>query len=65
MLQLKNQTPFQSTLSLLPDANGVDTLFVAVKATFTFVDSQIEIAEQQQPVHLEDEYWGDPAESSL
>ena len=64
MLQLKNKTPFQTQISLFPDPQGIDTLYVVVKATFG-LDPHIHIAEKQQPIVMADEYWGEPGMSSL
>lgn len=64
MLQLKNQTPFQAQIFLFPDPQGIDTLYVVVKATFG-LDPHIHIAEKQQPLVMADEYWGEPGMSSL
>ena len=65
MLQLQNHTPFEAAFFVFPDADGVDTLFVAVKATFGFGPKGVAIAAKQCPVTLADEYWGEPAKSSL
>jgi hypothetical protein len=64
VLQLDNQTPFKATIALLPDRFGIDTLYVIVKATVTLRPS-LALAEVQAPLTLADEYYGDPAESSL
>lgn len=64
MLQLKNDTPFKAGIALFPNEKGVDTLYVTVKVTFTLGQS-VDVAEQQQPVRLADEYWGEPGLSSL
>ena len=64
MLQLDNDTPFSAHLSVLPDVEGVDTLFVVLKATFAFQPS-MRVAEQQLPVLLADDYMGEPGTSSL
>lgn len=64
MLQLKNNTPFTSAFALFPDSQGIDTLYVMVKATF-LIGSQWTIAEQQLPLYQADEYWGEPGQSSL
>ena len=49
MLQLKNNTPFQSSIFVFPNEQGIDTLYVVVKATFAVGDC-IEVAETQRPV---------------
>lgn len=64
MLQLKNKTPFEAQIFLFPDPQGIDTLYVVVKATFG-LEPEIHIAEKQQPVVIADEYWGEPGMSSL
>jgi len=64
MLQLANETPFISTLNLLADVEGIDTLYVVVKATFV-LGYELALAEEQTPIHMADEYFGDPGESSL
>lgn len=66
MLQLSNTSPFEARIFGLPDREGVDTMFVVVKATFRLVAGGVAIDEhEQQPVVLADEYWGEPGESSL
>jgi hypothetical protein len=64
VLQLKNATPFAALVMPLPDADGVDTLFTVVKATFT-IGEQLTPADEQVPVTLASEHHGDPAASSL
>lgn len=64
MLQLKNSSPFKAAIAVFPDEKGVDTLYVAVKATFDMA-TPARVAEFQQPVVLADEYWGEPGKSSL
>ena len=64
MLQLENTSPFAPAMMLFPDESGVDTVYVVVKATFT-LHPKLELAEEQVPVTLADEYWGEPGESSL
>ena len=64
MLQLKNRTPFAAQLLLLPDADGVDTLYGVIKGTFS-LGPRVTVAEQQAPVRLADEYYGEPHSSSI
>jgi hypothetical protein len=64
MLQLVNQTPFAASLLLLPNQQGIDTIYVVIKATFT-LRPVVAVAEQQVPVWLADEYVGSPGQSSL
>lgn len=64
MLQLSNNTPFNAGFQVFPDKTGVDTLFLVVKATFVMGDT-LRLSEQQVPIHLADEYTGEPGQSSL
>src|SRR6266704_6573213 len=64
MLQFKNGTPFQGTISLMPDVEAIDTLFAIVKATLV-LGERLSLAEKQLPVTLADEYHGEPGKSSI
>jgi hypothetical protein len=64
MLELKNDTPFVSEISVITDRDGIDTLCVVMKATYELT-SEIRIAEEQQPIVKEDVYWGETDKSSL
>jgi hypothetical protein len=64
MLQLDNQTPFKASISVLPDHSGIETLYVVVKATVT-LHPALALADVQVTPSLADEYYGDPAISSL
>jgi hypothetical protein len=64
MLQVKNRTPFKTSLMLLPDADGIDTVYTVVKATFT-LGSRLTLADEQVPVVLTDQHYADPASSSI
>lgn len=64
MLQLDNQTPFKASIAVLPDSSGVDTLYIVVKATLTLRPNLSLAAEQVAPA-MADEYYDDPATSSL
>jgi hypothetical protein len=64
MLQFKNGTPFVGTIFLLPDPNGVDTLFTVVKGTFA-LNGGVRVAEEQVPVAVEDKFHGDAGSSSI
>lgn len=64
MLQLENQTPFDAGLAVLPDPDGVDTLYVAVRATFA-LDRGLSVAPEQARLRAADEPWGDPESTSL
>ncbi len=64
MLQLDNRTPFKASIAVLPDRAGIDTLYVVVKGTAT-LRPHLSLASEQVPVTIADEYYGDPALSSL
>jgi hypothetical protein len=64
MLQIENHTPFAPAIAVFPDKDGVDTLYVIVKATFT-LSPLVAIAEVQVPPVAADEYWGEPGASSI
>src|SRR5688572_5320520 len=64
MLQLKNNTPFATAFAIFPNENGVDTLYIMVKATFV-IGVQWTLAKAQIPLQQGDEYWGEPAKSSV
>jgi hypothetical protein len=64
MLQLENKTPFAASIAVLPDREGIDTLYVIVKATVTLLP-KLALAPVQLPPVLADRYYGDPENSSL
>lgn len=64
MLQLTNNTDLKAEMALFQDKDGVDTLYVMVKATFD-IKPQLKLSEEQLPIGEEDVYWGEPGESSL
>ena len=64
MLQIDNQTPFYAVLSVLPNRDAIDTLYVILKATL-ILRPKLALAPAQMPVTLADEYYGDPTDSSL
>lgn len=64
MLQLKNTTPFEAGIAVFPDKNGIDTLYITVKATFE-LGNTLGVAAEQVPLVYADEYWGEPGQSSL
>jgi hypothetical protein len=51
-------------MAVFPDPNGVDTLYVAVKATFELAPS-LAVAEKQVAPVPADIYWADPQNSSV
>ena len=64
MLQLKNHSPFEPAINLFPNEQGIDTLYITIKATFQ-IGPKLSIAEKQVPPTLADEYWADPLLSSI
>lgn len=64
MLQLKNETPFKAAIAVFPDVRGIDTLYTVVKATFT-IGASLSVAESQVAPVLADQFWGEPATSSI
>jgi hypothetical protein len=63
VLQVANRTPFATLLTLLPDPEGVDTLFTIVKATYAL--TPVRIADEQVRVTLASVFHGDPADTSV
>ncbi len=64
MLQFHNHTPFEATIFVSSDPDGIESIFTIVKATLT-LGRRIKVAEEQLPLLAKDEHFGDPAESSL
>jgi hypothetical protein len=64
MLQFSNQTPFKGSIFLLQDPDGIDCVLTAVKGTFT-MGERIAPADEQQPLTVEQNFHGDPAQSSI
>lgn len=64
MLQLNNNTPFAADIATFPNEQGIDSLYVIVKATF-IMGQQWSLADEQIPPQKADEYWGEPGLSSI
>ena len=64
MLQLKNETPFAATMALFPNEQGIDSLYVVVKATFG-LGGGVHVADDQVPPLAADQFWADPVKSSI
>jgi len=64
MLQIENHTPFYASLAVFPNCDAIDTLYVILKATLS-LRPRLALAPVQVPVTLADEYYADPAASSL
>ncbi len=64
MLQLHNNTPFAADTALFPNEEGVDTLYIIVKATFN-IGEQWTLIDKQPPPTEADKYWAEPETSSI
>jgi hypothetical protein len=64
LLQQVNNTPFQAGIALIPNEQGIDTLYISLKATFQ-IGRELSVAAEQRPLVEADEYWGEPGQSSL
>jgi len=64
MSELKNNTPFAATYVLLPNVQGIDTIYVNVKASFNLGKSWT-LCDEQTPPFFQDVYWGEPGFSSI
>jgi hypothetical protein len=66
LLQFRNGTPFAGTIMLLPNADGVDTVYTIVKGTFVVSSNQEAlVADEQRPIVLAPVYHGEPGASSV
>ena len=63
MFQIENRTPFNSELFVCANPAGVDSLYLVVKASFEC--SNFTLSDEQVPIFKQDEYWGEPAKSSI
>ena len=64
MLQLKNNTAISPAMAFLPNENGIDSLYVILKASFEILPT-VKLLETQIPPFQGDVYWGEPNESSI
>jgi hypothetical protein len=64
LLQMSNHSPFETAFFVFPNQQGVDTLYVVIKATFDVVPEP-KVSEKQKPVVMGDEHWGEPGTSSI
>jgi hypothetical protein len=62
---LVNRTPFSAAKHVLPDVEGQETVLIVAAATFDQRTKRLQLADEQCPVRLADEYYGDPAFSSV
>jgi hypothetical protein len=66
MLQLVNRTPYAAELFPMWDHDGKEVTLLIVKCTFEVGrDQTLGVAEEQVRVCAADEYYGDPAKSSI
>ncbi|GBC62135.1 DUF2169 domain-containing protein [Desulfonema ishimotonii] len=66
MWMLTNNTPFSAERIWNRDKNGAEVWLVAVKGTFSIrQDGSVELAEEQEEVHIAPGFRGDPAISGL
>ena len=65
MLQIDNRTHFAVERGIMLDSNGEEFWVVVVKGTFEIQKGKAIVAEEQVPVTLGDEYFGEPGYSSL
>ncbi|MFT5083970.1 MAG: hypothetical protein ACI9Y1_002022 [Lentisphaeria bacterium] len=63
-MKLNNRTPFSLQAVILPNPQGIDSLCVLTSATFK-IGTKWVLDEEQSPPQQEDEYWGEPENSSL
>lgn len=64
-MQLINRTPYAMERAVIFDRQGRETLLVIVKATFDFSNGVPRVSDEQTPVVVADEYYGDPVETSI
>jgi hypothetical protein len=64
MLQLDNRTPFAAGLNLFPNEQGIDTLYLVVKASFN-IGRELTLADEQTPLLPADVFYGDPETTSM
>lgn len=65
-LQLSNNTPYSCEQLPLTNKKGANILRIVLKGAYQLNDQgQLEIAEKQPEIVMEDIYWGEPAKSSV
>lgn len=64
MLQLRNHTPFAANIALFPNQEGIESLYLLVRASFNIGPQWTLTDEQPEPVEA-DVYWGEPEKSSI
>jgi len=64
MLQLDNTTPFRAGIAPLADEDGIDTMYVCIKGTFS-LRPVLQVAPTQNAIARVDLHLGEPGRSSL
>ena len=64
-MQVINRTPYEMERVVIFDRIGRETLLVIVKGTFDFSQGATLVSKVQAPIVQADEYYGDPAETSI
>lgn len=64
MLQLNNKTPFAAKIALFPNEQGIDTLYLIVKASFN-IGKDWTLCDKQVPPVEADVYLNEPNDSSI
>jgi hypothetical protein len=64
VLQIRNGSPFVAGIALLPNADGIDTLYLAVKGTFT-LEAVPRVADEQTPIVAAPKHVDDPESSGV
>jgi len=64
-MQIINRTPYAMERAVIFDREGRETLMVIIKGTFDFSQGASRVSDQQAPVVVSDEYYGDPVETSI
>jgi len=67
MLELRNKTPFEAIIAPAMDKDCNEFIVLVVKATYEMSNTHddLKLADEQIPVFLADEYYGEPDESSI
>jgi hypothetical protein len=66
MVPIHNKSPFAAELFSLADLDGQEVLLLVVAATFGVDDAyRLRAVDPQPPIHVADEHYGDPANSSV
>ena len=65
-MHVENHTPFLGAQIVVLDKEGAEQLILALKATYDLADGRgLEIAKDQQPLRLVDQFQGEPGISSI